>query len=598
MRVDVEDLVQLYQQSCEHFAERPAIGVKKRGSWSWTSYRDLAERIDEVRGGLAGLGVAPGDVVAIVSNNRVEWAAACYATYGLEATLVPMYEAQRPGEWKFILGDCGASVVIVSSTEIFDRVLAMQPELPALRHVIGIELEASDQRSFAALTRAGAETPALAHRPSPERTAGLIYTSGTTGKPKGVILTHANLASNVRAMSRAFPLEPTDRTLSFLPWAHSFGQVAELHYGLSQGLSLALNDELPKLLDNLEEVRPTVLVAVPRIFNRIYESVTEQIAHRSAPVRRLFDDGIRSATRRAHGEHLGLVSRVELALDERLIFQRIREKLGGRLRFVMSASAALSVEVAELVDALGIPVFEGYGLTETSPAVTVNAPGQRKIGTVGRPLPGVRVEIDTSRGNAVGQGEIIVYGPNVMKGYHQRPEENAEVFTASGGLRTGDLGFVDEDGYLTITGRIKDQYKLENGKYVMPAPLEEQLKLSPYIASVMLHGANRPYNVALVVPAIDSVRRWAVERGITLTDPARDPRVRELVLDEVLARSRGFTGFEVPRAVLLIDEDFTTENDLLTPTLKIKRRNVEARWGKALDALYREALPRRHARAS
>lgn len=591
MRVEVDNLVDLYRQSCEHFAERPALGTKTEGEWVWTTYHALQHQIDDVRGGLAGLGVAPGDVVAIVSDNRVEWAAACYAAYGLEAAFVPMYEAQRPDEWSFILADCGASVVIASRSSIFHRLLELQRELPALRHVIGIDLPDFDPRSLAAVVRAGVASQAPAHRPAPDRTAGLIYTSGTTGKPKGVILSHENLASNVRAMSEAFPLEPSDRTLSFLPWAHSFGQVAELHYGLSQGLSLALNDEIAKLLENLAEVRPTVLVAVPRVFNKIYAKVTDQIAHSPAPVRKLFGDGIRCATRRAHGEHLSFAQRVELAVDDTLVFRRIREKLGGRLRFVMSASAALSPQVAEFVDALGIPVFEGYGLTETSPAVAVNTPGHRKIGTVGRPLPGVRVEIDFSRGGVTGQGEVIVYGPNVMKGYHKRPQENAEAFTADGGLRTGDLGLVDADGYLTITGRIKDQYKLENGKYVMPAPLEEQLKLSPYIANVMLHGANRPYNVALVVPAMEAIRQWADERGFSVTDSSRDPRIHALLLREVTVRSAGFAGFEVPKNVLVIDEDFTTENDLLTPTLKLKRRHVEARWGAALEALYREPPP-------
>ena len=593
MRVEAENLVELWETSRARYADRPALGTKRSGEWVWTTYQALGREIDRVRGGLAGVGVGKGDVVAIVSGNRVEWAAACYATYGLEAAFVPLYEQQRPEEWRFILGDCEAKVVIVGSSSAFERISAMQSELPALRHVVGIELPPADPRSFDALARAGEEVPSPPARPDPDATAGLIYTSGTTGNPKGVILSHRNFASNVSAMSEAFPLEPDDRTLSFLPWAHAFGQVAELHYGLSQGASLALNDELPHLLDNLLEVRPTVLVAVPRIFQRIHGLVQERIAARPAFVQRLFAGGIRSAAKRERGETLRWTERAELRIDDLLIFRNVRKRFGGRLRFVISASAALSPDVAHLVDAVGLPVYEGYGLTETSPAVTVNTPGHRKIGSVGRVLPGVRIEIDESKGEQPGHGEVIVYGPNVMKGYHERPEENAAVFTPDGGLRTGDLGWVDEEGFLYISGRVKELFKLENGKYVSPAPLEEALKLSPYVANVVLYGANRPFVTAIVAPDAEAIRRWAESENVELGPLDQDPRVRELITQEIARRSETFPSYEVPRKVLIAPADFTLEDDLITPTLKVKRRKVEARFAKALDALYREAPPER-----
>ncbi|MBK7976567.1 MAG: AMP-binding protein [Deltaproteobacteria bacterium] len=268
------------------------------------------------------------------------------------------------------------------------------------------------------------------------------------------------------------------------------------------------------------------------------------------------------------------------------MFRKVRARFGGRLEYVLSASAALSKEVAEFVDALGLRVYEGYGLTETSPMVTANTRDARRLGSVGKVIPGVRVAIDTSLGDAPGQGEIVVYGPNVTQGYYRRPEENEKVLTADGGLRTGDLGYFDADGFLYVTGRIKEQYKLSNGKYVMPGPLEEELKLSPYIANVMLHGANRPYNVALVVIDEPAVREWLSQQGGELDDLTSDPRVERLIDDEVRRAASSFRGFEVPRRVLLVREDFTTENDLLTPTLKLKRRNVEKRHGAALDELY------------
>lgn len=587
MEHPLRNLVELISRSCERFADRPVFGTKHDGRWAWTSYRQFGELIARCRAGLHGLGVGRGDVVAIVADNSVEWAVAAYATYGLEAAFVPMYEAQLPSEWEFILRDCGAKVILARAARPYRYLAEARAELPAVEHVIGIGLPGSDPRSFEGLLEAGARAPIEPADPAPTRTAGLIYTSGTTGDPKGVLLSHGNLASNAATGAEVFPLTPDDRLLSFLPWAHSYGQL-ELNWGLTQGAALALNDDMKQLLPNLAVVKPTVLVTVPRVFHRVYEAVRNDLAERSLLVRKLFEGGVRSASRKNRGERAGALGRLELALGDKLIFSKIRERFGGRLKYVLCASAALEKEVAEFVDAVGLHVYEGYGLTETSPMVSANTPGARRLGSVGKVIPGVRVVIDTAAGTPPGQGEVVVYGPNVMQGYHNRPHETEAAFTPDGGLRTGDLGYLDEDGFLYITGRLKEQYKLQNGKYVMPGPLEERLKLSRYIAHVMLHGANRPYNVALVALDLAAVRAWASEHGIRLEDPARDPRVERLVLDEILRWSSSFRGYEVPRRVLLTASEFTTGNDLLTPTLKVKRRNVEQRFGAALEALYAE----------
>jgi long-chain acyl-CoA synthetase len=356
---------------------------------------------------------------------------------------------------------------------------------------------------------------------------------------------------------------------------------------VSFGASTALNDELPKLLDNLAEVKPTVLIAVPRIFNRIYENVNRQLADRPRFLRKMVATGVRSALKKAQGTPLRLLERIELALDDKLVFSKVRERFGGHLKFVVSGSATLSKEVAELIDALGIPVYEGYGLTETGPIVSANSPGNRRMGSVGKILDGVRVDIDTSATGDEKQGEIVVHGPNVMVGYHNRPDETKAAFTPDGGLHTGDLGHVDGDGFLYITGRIKEQYKLENGKYVMPSPLEEELKLSPYLANIMLFGDGRPFNVALVVVAEEPVRAWAEHQGLKLgPDLTADERVRELIRNEIKTRSAQFMGYEKPREVAFVSEDFTVENGLLTPTLKLKRRDVVERYKERIEELY------------
>lgn len=581
------NLVDLYERSCAKFETRPLYGTKTGGEWEWTTYGRFHRDVDRCRGGLASLGVGKGDRVAIIADNCVEWAVAAYATYGLEAAFVPMYQAQRSDERRFILEDCGAKVVIVANEAIYADVAAMP--LPAVEHIVGLKRPPADPKAWTSLLEAGASAPVPASSPDPGAIADFIYTSGTTGKPKGVLLSHANIASNVSGVHEIFTFEPDDRSLAFLPWAHAYGQTCEVHGLLSMGCSVAINDDLDKLVENLAAVRPTILVAVPRIFNRIYEGVSRQIAQRPDYLQRIIRTGITSAIKRSHGEHLGAFERIELALDEKLVFAKIRERFGGRLKYAISASATLGREVAELVDAIGLTVYEGYGLTETSPIVAANFPGRRRFGSVGRVIPGVRVVIDTSVGVEPNRGEIVVYGPNVMVGYHQRPEENARALTADGGLRTGDLGYLDDDGFLYITGRIKEQYKLENGKYVMPSPLEEELKLSPYMTNAMIYGDGRPFNVVLIGLNERAVRDWAQHQGIALaSDVTRDARVRALVETELALHAEGFKAFERPGAFALTAEDFTAQNGMLTPTLKLRRRDVMARYGATLDGLYRK----------
>jgi long-chain acyl-CoA synthetase len=477
--------------------------------------------------------------------------------------------------------------VIVANEATFDVLHKMQDSLPELRHVIGLARPDGAPGSWRSLVAAGAARPVPAISPDPQSVAGFIYTSGTTGKPKGALLSHRNITSNIQAVHQLYEFTPDERYLSFLPWAHSYGQTVELHSLLSWGASMAINDELPRLLANLAEVKPTLLVAVPRIFNRIYDAVMREISAQPGLAKRIIQHGLQQAIKRTRGEPLTPLDKMELALDDKLIFQKIRDKFGGRLRYAFTGSAAISRDVIEFIDALGIEVYEGYGLTETSPVVTTNSPGHRKFGSVGRVIPGVRVEIDTRVTDDHKDGEIIVYGPNVMLGYHNRPDDNAAALMPDGGLRTGDLGHFDADGYLYITGRIKEQYKLENGKYVMPSTLEETVKLSPFIANVMIHGDGKPFNVALVVPDAQAVQAWAQKQGLTLHDPpATDDRVHALIGSEIERLSGDFKGFEKPRAVALVAEDFTTINGLLTPTLKLKRREVLARYSATIEALY------------
>jgi long-chain acyl-CoA synthetase len=592
---DPATLVELLAHSVARFSARELFLEKRAGAWVAMTYAEFARDVGHVRGGLAALGVKPGDRVGIIAGNRSEWAVIAYAAYGLGAALVPMYETQRPRDWAFIARDAGISVLFVASTDIRDRFMAAGTRGEdaaagaAPRNVIVL-----GGLSWSDLRAAGARATVLPMQAAPSSTACLMYTSGTTGDPKGGVLSHANIVSNVLGLRCKIPLETRHRTLSFLPWAHALGHTVELHMLIASGASTGIAESVEQLAANLVEVRPTVLLAVPRVFQRIYAGVEKLMLSKPRPVRWLYRTGLRVARQRAQGEPLTARSRALLGLCDRIVFRKIRQRFGGRLAFAVSGAAALEREVAEFIEALGIPVYEGYGLTETSPVVTANVPGAQKLGSVGRPLPDVRIVIDrsvTSASSGLGRdGEIVVHGPNVMVGYHNRPEETRAMFTPDGGLRTGDLGYLDEDGYLHITGRIKELYKLANGKYVAPAPLEERLKLSPLIANVMIYGDNRPCNVALVVPDAASARALCAEIGAS--DPFAGEGARFLrtrLSDEIARLSAEWKGYERVRAFALVEQDFTVAAGFLTPSLKLRRRNVLERYGDVLADLYRSA---------
>ncbi len=581
--LEYSTLIELLDDANRRFAKEPLFGVKDGTSWRWTTYGEFHRQTSILRTGLKALGLSRGDRIALICDNSVEWALTAFAAYGLGAALVPMYEAQRDKEWIYILKDCGAKIVVCGTQAIADKLAAAKAELPALQHRLVVR---DGERHVAAMLAKNESTEATA--PDPEDAANFIYTSGTTGNPKGVILSHKNFASNVSGAHTILSIEPGDRSLSFLPWAHAFGQTGELYTLMTFGASMALNDRIDKLIDNLAEVRPTVLVSVPAIFKRIYEAVHKKMEETGGVTKALFYAALANEKTRREINARGQTSLVVYAqhkVFDKLVFSKVRDRFGGRLRFAVSGGAAMQREVGEFIDALGIIVLEGYGLTETAPVVACNQENKRKLGTVGPILPGVRVEI--SEPGEDGTGEIIVHGPNVMKGYHQLPEENEKVFTADHGFRTGDLGVIDSEGFLRITGRIKEQYKLENGKYVAPAPLEEALKLSPMVANAIVWGDNKPYNVALIVVNMANAKDWAKHNGVGENDLVKNEKFVAYMNSEVQVRAKAFKGYETVKKLLLIDEDFTTENGMLTPKMSVKRRVVLQKYGDALNALYR-----------
>ena len=587
------NLVEMLHASVAQYASLPVFGVKQDdGIWDWMSYAEFGEAVEKARGGLAELGIERGDRVAIISDNRIEWVIVAYGAYTLGATVVPMYEAQMPKEWQYIMQDSGAKVAFVANPAIMKEVEDFRQDLPNLAHVVVMDAEGLDSElTFADFLSRGEAHPVDPISPDADDVAGFVYTSGTTGNPKGVMLTHRNFASNVNAMRAIFPLDPDDRSAAFLPWAHVFGQTVELHYGIACGISMGLTSA-KTLIEDLPAIRPTILVAVPTMFNRVYDGLQKRMAAEGGLRKTIFDTALANSQRRMDLAKEGKSSRwVELqhSLFDRLVFSKVRDGFGGRLKYTFSGGAAISTEVAEFISALGMTVYEGYGLTETSPVATANTKSTRRVGSVGTAIPHVTVTIDKDVSDEEGLGEIVIAGPNVMKGYYNLPEEDAKVFTADRGFRTGDLGYLDDDGFLYIRGRIKEQYKLENGKYVVPSPIEEQLQLSGYITNIMVVGEQRPYNVAVIVPDFEALDAWAAEQGVDTTDRAAllaEPQVRDLFQAELDAHSAHIKGYERVRDFALEPEEFTPENGMLTPSLKIKRRAVVARYGDDIEAMY------------
>jgi len=593
MATDFKSLPDLFEASVARFADNPLFGTKQPdGNWIWMSYGNFSEQVARARAGFAGLGVDSGDRVAAIADNRAEWAIGAYGTYTLGAAWVPMYEAQQSKEWQYILADSGATVAIVANDGIRAQLDDLAEQLPELTQIIVIDGEAGGTAiTFDELLARGAEAPVNTVHPDPSSLAGLIYTSGTTGNPKGVMLSHANLTSNVNTFPDLFDIGPDDRTASFLPWAHSFGQTVELHFILAAGASAGLTSA-KTLMDDLPEIRPTILVSVPAVYNRIYDGLQKLMAAEGGAKKKVFDMAMANAGRRAKLAADGKTSQwVELqnGIYDKLVFSKVRERFGGRLKYSVTGGAAISSEVAEFISALGMNVYEGYGLTETSPVAAANTPRDRRIGTVGKEIPGVRIDIDTDAVGSGEVGEIVIYGPNVMMGYFNLPEENDAVFTPDGGFRSGDLGSRDEDGFISIRGRIKEQYKLENGKYVVPSPIEEQLQLSGYITNIMVYGEQRPHNVAVIVPDLDALKAWAKKNELgdrSVEQLLKEEKAKDLIERELNRQSGPIKGYEKVRGFVLTGEEFTPENGMLTPSLKVKRRAIMAKYGDEIEALY------------
>src|SRR5229473_3156726 len=565
-------------------------------TWEAISSAELLRRVAGLSMALVELGVKPGDRVGLFSANRPEWHTADFAINGTGGVTVPIYFNESPDRMTYILKHSGARVIIVAGAEQLQKLLPCRPQLPELEHVIvadaGGDVPPECLRYETLIASAGgAEIAAYRMRAAqvlPGQLCTIIYTSGTTGEPKGVMLTHNNLSSNVTDSCATFDFQPdSDVALSFLPLAHVYGRMLDYIY-LFNGVSVAYVEAVDLVPQALLEIHPTVIAAVPRFFEKIYARLMEQGSKATGIKRNLFDWAIdvarRAAPWRAAGKPAGFFLRLQWAIADKLVYKKVRAGTGGKLRMVFSGGAPLSKDLAEFFWSVGIPIYQGYGLTETSPILTTNYPVNR-VGSSGKPIPHVLLRIAED-------GEILAKGPCVMQGYYKNTDATREAVTTDGWFHTGDIGYLDSDNYLFITDRKKDLIKTAGGKFVAPQPIENALKTSPFILNAMIVGDQRRFVVALIVPNAATVSAKAAEQGIRFAshqEMAAHPALRSLIEGEVKRLTFNLAQWETIKRFALLPEDFTFDNGSLTFTLKLKRRVVEQKYRDVIDKLYAES---------
>lgn len=587
----------LFIYAAEKFDRSDALNYKRDGVWNRISSFEVVRRAENIALGLRSLGVAKGERAAILSANSPEWTLTDAGCQFAGVIDVPIYTTLSSDQVKYILNDSSSRVLFVDTFTAFERVKDAVAECSSVEHIVFFDAPdnvPSNAISLADLEARGRELrgrepdliAALANAVEPEDIATLIYTSGTTGEPKGVMLSHTNLISNAIDASNQLAFSPTDVCLSVLPLSHVFERTGMYLYFVN-GMAVYYAESVEKVPDNLKEVRPTIILGVPRIFEKVFEKARLKAARSSALKERIFDFAIDAAKRFARANEEGKVSlglKVRHALAEKLVLSKFREFFGGRLRYCITGGAALADEIYLIFTGADIAIMQGYGMTEASPVISANSPDFKRIGTVGVAIRNVRVRI-------ADDGEIEVNSPGVMKGYFNKPDATKEAFTPDGWLRTGDIGRIDEDGFLIITDRKKELFKTSGGKYIAPSPIEQMIRSSKFVNQVVLVGNERKFPAALIVPNFEMLASYAELKGLDLKTPAefcRSEKILDLFERKVAEATQNLSQFEKVKKIALIENELTVENGELTPTLKVKRRVVDELYRSTIDALYHE----------
>ena len=588
-------LISLLENSIQHYGSKPALAHKpKGGTYQDISYTELGESVDAFSKGLNALGVQKEDRVALLSENRPEWAITDFGSLKAGAVTVPMFSTLTAAQVGYILKDSGSKIICVSTSRQLEKVTALRDEVPTLEKIIVFDpIEGECPEGVIQFEEVcelegqgiGVRNPSYANE---DDIATIIYTSGTTGDPKGVMLTHANFISNLQACKSLIEVSDTDVLLSFLPLSHVFERLGGHYVPLFSGAKVAYAESTFTVAQNMREIAPTVMLSVPRLYETMHDRILRAVQEGSSLRQKIFHWGVSvgSSVSSAiqQGKKPSAILQLQQKIADKLVFSRLKAATGGRLRFFVSGGAALPQSIAEFFHAAGILILEGYGLTETSPVISMNHPAQWKFGTVGVPVQGVEVHIAED-------GEILTRGPHVMKGYFNNASATAEVIDGEGWFHTGDIGIIDADGFVKITDRKKNIIVLSNGKNVAPQPIESELVQSPFINQILLVGNERKNLAALIVPNFDALKAWAAENNVATNDLAtllKAREVQQLIQGEIRSRLTDFADFEQVRRFTLLDKEFSQEADEMTPTLKLKRNVIIDRYGDAIAEMYPE----------
>jgi long-chain acyl-CoA synthetase len=590
-------LVEVFEYVTRVHSRPDTLNYKHGGRWVPISSDEMLARIRNIAGGLYSLGITRGDRVAILSESRPEWTLTDAGCMFAGAIDVPIYPTLTPLQVRYILKDSGARVLVIQNEEKFLQVREILSECPSIEQLVFIEKPTNQipkSISLAELESLGRareeQQPSLvndqAYQITPDDLATIIYTSGTTGEPKGVMLTHANLVSNLIDSSGHLSFAKDDCALSVLPLSHVLERVAMYMY-LYHGMAVYFGESLEMIGPNLREVRPTIFVGVPRIFEKIFARVKEKTAERGrfnlAVLKWAVAVGKQYAKLLMAHQKIPALLEFKHKLADKLIFSKMRQALGGRIRLFISGGAALPEELGYIYIGAGLPIVQGYGLTETSPVITAGVVEDNRVGTVGKPIRNVEVRIAVD-------GEIETRGPNVMRGYFNKPVETQAVLTEDGWFKTGDIGTIDEDGFLRITDRKKELFKTSGGKYIAPQPIEQLIKGSRFVNQVVLIGNGRKFPAALIVPDWESVESYAQLKGINgnHNELCRNARVIDLFERQIAGLTPDLANYERVKKVALIPDELTIAGGELTPTMKVKRRVVDEKYRKVIDSLYEE----------
>jgi long-chain acyl-CoA synthetase len=595
-----DTLARMFWDRVERSGDRPAQQFKQAADWKTITWREVGDVVREVALGLIALGREKGEMVALLSASRAEWVQADFAIFSAGCVSVPVYPTYPPDLIAYVVNDSGAKTIIVEDSAQLAKVLQARDKMPALQQIVVITGYDAPQppkmvMTWEALRRLGREN-ATAHKSTlaervastrPTDLATIVYTSGTTGPPKGVMQTHGNHVAAVTASKQATPVEEGWVHLLFLPLAHSFARL-ESFLGVTHGLTTAFAENLDKVGENLKETRPHFICSVPRVFEKVYGKILAGVEAGSPAKKKIFNWAVgvgRDVSRhQQRGQPVPATLELKRKLAHKLVFSKLHAALGGRLQWAVSGGAPLSRDIAEFFHAAGILLLEGYGLTETCPALTFNRPDRFKFGSVGQSLPGVQLRI-------AADGEILARGPNIATlGYYKQPEATHEVFDPDGWFHTGDIGTVDKDGFLVITDRKKDLIVTAGGMNIAPQNIENLLKADPFISQVMVYGDRRPYPVALITINPEELSKFAREQGILTSEAAaivKHPKVTERVGRTVEEKNTQLQSYAKIKRFTVLPIDFSLDGGELTPTLKVKRKVVSQKYKDAIEELYR-----------